>query len=129
MDGSQQTLREIRAGGEKTENINQRKLDDATFEPKSYLEQTGDYKQSEAIQNAVVGMVDNAVAQADTVADVSTRSSGQADADKTEQTGIAKNDAKSIHNGADWRPFDFDFSSGLGARSDGTACGRNQFYA
>jgi hypothetical protein len=100
MDGSQRTIKEIRAGGERTENLNQQKLDDATFEPKSYIEQTGDFKQSEAIQNAVVGMVNSAVTQAGDAADVSTRSSGQGDTGKTQQplgeTGTGGKDAITI---------------------------------
>ncbi|MBT7016651.1 MAG: hypothetical protein HN855_04415 [Anaerolineae bacterium] len=42
----------------------QESLNDATFEPQSYLEQIGDYRQSEAVQNDFETVVDNAAATA-----------------------------------------------------------------
>jgi hypothetical protein len=45
--------------GEGSEQEATQKLDDATFEPRTYIEQTGDYKQAEAIQASFVTLVEN----------------------------------------------------------------------
>jgi hypothetical protein len=49
---------------EKLEQDATQKLDDATFEPRAYVEQTGDYKQSEAIQRDFTATVNNSMASA-----------------------------------------------------------------
>jgi hypothetical protein len=38
----------------------QQNLENATLDPRAYVEQTGDYQQAEAIQNALTAIVDNA---------------------------------------------------------------------
>jgi hypothetical protein len=84
MDGSHSMVSEIREGGEKPENLEQRKLDEATYEPVSYMEETGDYKQSESVQNAIGEMIDNALAQANPAANGLFRLRGQEDAGRAE---------------------------------------------
>jgi hypothetical protein len=59
--------------GEAVESAQTRELDDATFEPSMRIEQTGDYKQSEAIQadfSAVV--VNTAAASVENIASINT---------------------------------------------------------
>lgn len=58
MDNPKEILPESRESSDKVENPRSQKLDDATFEPRSLIEQTGDYGQSEAIQNTFSGMMD-----------------------------------------------------------------------
>jgi hypothetical protein len=60
MEDPRQSSLEIRESGEKPENVEQQKLNDATFEPRSFVEQTGDYRQAESIQNTLVVLVENA---------------------------------------------------------------------
>jgi hypothetical protein len=45
---------------ERTENTEQQRLDDATFEPQTLIEQTGNYPQAETIQNTFTAVVDSA---------------------------------------------------------------------
>ncbi len=89
MNASLETFKEIREGGGKTENLERQKLDEATYQPESFIEQTGDYKQSEAIQKAVAGMVDSAVTQADTIVNASPHLSAPMDTGRMEQTSEA----------------------------------------
>jgi hypothetical protein len=49
---------------EESEKEEVQKLDEATFEPRSLIEETADYKQAEAIQEKFTAVVDNAVSQA-----------------------------------------------------------------
>ncbi len=51
---------ETAGSGENPEQAAARRLDDATFEPQALVEQTGDYRQSEAIQENFSALVDNA---------------------------------------------------------------------
>lgn len=48
-----------------TRDSEQQSLNDATFEPESFVEQTGDYGQSEAVQNDFGTVVDNTIAMQD----------------------------------------------------------------
>jgi hypothetical protein len=50
---------EGRESGEQTENLEQQKLDDATFEPRAAAEQSGDYREAEAIQGAFESVVED----------------------------------------------------------------------
>jgi len=86
MNASLETFKEIREAGGKTENLLQQKLEDATYKPESFIEQTGDYKQSEAIQKAVTGMMDNAVTRSDTIVNASPQFYAQSDTGRTGQT-------------------------------------------
>ncbi len=66
MDNPKEILPESRESSDKVENPRSQKLDDATFEPRSLIEQTGDYGQSEAIQNTFSGMMDKLQPQEET---------------------------------------------------------------
>jgi hypothetical protein len=67
MDNPRQPSLEARESGETAENTGQQKLDDATFEPLSYVEQAGDHRQAEAIQNSLTALVENAQPAEETV--------------------------------------------------------------
>ena len=49
---------ELKTG--ETRGAERQSLDDATLNPRAYVEQTGDYQQAEAIQNTLTSIVDNA---------------------------------------------------------------------
>jgi hypothetical protein len=53
---------------ERTEITEQQRLDDATYEPQAAVEQTGDYRQAESIQNNFVATEDNAGSAAAVIA-------------------------------------------------------------
>jgi hypothetical protein len=86
MDNPKETLPEGRENSEKTENTQRRKLNDATFEPRSLIEQTGDYEQSETIQNTFGGLMDNLQNQGEAAMVAVTRLPGEANRSQPEQT-------------------------------------------
>ena len=59
--------REIKETGEAKETPEARKLDDATFEPQALVEQSGGYKQAEAIQENFTAVVQNAAVSPEAV--------------------------------------------------------------
>ena len=66
-DGTEARVQQNIEAGESSEQAEAQKLDDATFEPQAYVEQTGDYRQAEAIQENFTTLMDNTVsATADT---------------------------------------------------------------
>jgi hypothetical protein len=86
MDDIRQPIQETRESGEGTENSEQQKLDDATFEPRSYVEQASDYTQAETIQNNLVELVDNAKTAEAMVNAVAPSIPGEVDHSKLERT-------------------------------------------
>jgi hypothetical protein len=60
MDRLENLTPESAETGEASTESNQQKLDDATLEPSSFVEQTRDYQQAEAIQGNFTAVVDNA---------------------------------------------------------------------
>jgi len=63
MDASEFRSQEGSEGGEATESMGVRALEEATFEPAACLEGMGDYQQAEAIQTRLTAIVDNLVTQ------------------------------------------------------------------
>jgi hypothetical protein len=57
MEDQRQSSQEARASGDKSENIDRQTLNDATFEPEAYVEQIGDFRQAEAIQQDILTLV------------------------------------------------------------------------
>jgi hypothetical protein len=82
MDNPRQPSLEARESGEKPENAEPQKLDDATFEPRSLVEQTGDYRQAESIQNTLVVLVDTTAPAQEAVTAVAPHTPGEADRSK-----------------------------------------------
>jgi len=82
MDNPRQPDLEARESGETAENLKQQKLDDATFEPRSYVEQTGDHRQAESIQNNLTALVENAKPAEETVTAAPPHVPGEADHSK-----------------------------------------------
>jgi hypothetical protein len=82
MDNPRQPSLEARESGETAENLKQQKLDDATFEPRSYVEQTGDHRQAESIQNNLTALVENAKPAEETVTAAPPHVPGEADHSK-----------------------------------------------
>jgi hypothetical protein len=82
MDDPRQPSLEARESGENTENPEQQRLDDATFEPRSMVEQTGDYRQAESIQNNLGALAENAKPAEETVTAVPPHVPGEADRSK-----------------------------------------------
>jgi hypothetical protein len=82
MDDPRQPSLEARESGENTENPEQQRLDDATFEPRSMVEQTGDYRQAESIQNNLTALVENANPAEESVTAVAPHVPGAADRSK-----------------------------------------------
>jgi hypothetical protein len=56
---------ETAESGERGEQDASRRLDDATFEPQALIEQSGDFRQAEVIQDAFVAVMDGAAANKD----------------------------------------------------------------
>ena len=63
MDASEFRSQDGSEGGEATESMGVRALEEATFEPAACLEGMGDYQQAEAIQTRLTAIVDNLVTQ------------------------------------------------------------------
>jgi hypothetical protein len=61
---------------EGSEGAEAQKLDDATIEPRAFVEQTGDYRQAEAIQDNFTAVIENAVSEAGRASQVAAGSSG-----------------------------------------------------
>jgi hypothetical protein len=80
MDNPRQEPQEVRESGEKTEAAEQQPLNDATYTPESYVEQTGDYREAESIQNSLVVLVEDAQAAEGSVSAVAPRVPEKADA-------------------------------------------------
>ena len=81
---------EVNEAGEGAESAEVQKLDDATYEPRAYVEQAGDYKQAEAIQDNFAAVVDSAKIQAvtgDAVSGVGFTQEGQAIPRETHPVG------------------------------------------
>jgi hypothetical protein len=78
MDNPKPILPDGRESVEKAENSKRQQLDDATFEPRSLIEQAGGYKQPEAIQNAFSGIMDNLRAPEETAKDPALHPPGDA---------------------------------------------------
>jgi hypothetical protein len=82
MDNPRQPSLEARESGENAENTEEQKLDDATFEPRSYVEQAGDYRQAESIQNNLTALAGNAKPAEESVTAVPPHVPGEADRSK-----------------------------------------------
>ncbi|MBN1439010.1 MAG: hypothetical protein JW929_06320, partial [Anaerolineales bacterium] len=80
MDNPRQESPEVRESVEKTEAAEQQRLDDATYDPLTCVEQTGDYSEAESIQSDLVVLVDDAKAAEEAVSAVAPREPGEADA-------------------------------------------------
>ncbi len=61
--------REASETSESSEQTAARRLDDATFEPQALVEQSGDYRQAEAIQGSFVALLDNTASEAAAASD------------------------------------------------------------
>jgi hypothetical protein len=59
MDKIQLLPQEASEAGEASEQVENQSLNDATFEPRAYVEQVGDYRQAEAIQTSLTAVVDS----------------------------------------------------------------------
>lgn len=77
IDNSKAVVPESRESGEQAGNPQRQKMDDATFEPRSRIEQVGEYKQSEAIQNAFGGVMENLRAREQLAKDSARRPPGE----------------------------------------------------
>jgi hypothetical protein len=73
-------FRETTEESESAEQTDARRLDDATFEPQALVEQTGEYRQAEAIQDSFVALMDNAAAEATAASGAEQASEAQAPA-------------------------------------------------
>jgi hypothetical protein len=97
MDDPRQPSLEARESGETAENLEQQKLDDAAYEPRSLVEQTGDFRQAESIQNNLTALVGNAKPAEESVAAVPPHMPGEADRTKLEdssgESGVDKKGA------------------------------------
>jgi hypothetical protein len=71
MDEIQLFPQEASEAGEASEQVENQSLNDATFEPRAYVEQTGDYRQAEAVQNSFTAVVDSVVSQTNEATGVS----------------------------------------------------------
>jgi hypothetical protein len=60
MDNPRQPDLETRDSGESPESVDRQKLDDATFEPESFVERTADFRQAESIQQNLAALVETA---------------------------------------------------------------------
>ena len=72
----------------RNEGTEQQQLNDATLEPHAFLEQVGNFEQSEAIQGNYTILIENAVREANLALQVTTGSSGGVSGTGGEQVGI-----------------------------------------
>ncbi len=77
MDNPKPILPDGRESLEKAEKPQRQQLDDATFEPRSVIEQAGGHEQSEAVQKAFGGMMDKVHAPVETTKDPAHRLPGE----------------------------------------------------
>jgi hypothetical protein len=71
MDEIQLFPQEASEAGEASEQVENHSLNDATFEPRAYVEQAGDYRQAEAVQNSFTAVVDSVLSQTNEASGVS----------------------------------------------------------
>jgi hypothetical protein len=84
MDELEIRPHEASEASEKPENAAEQELDDATLEPRTFVEQSGDFKQAEAIQGNITALVDNVAI----VAPIEVATGGVVKGSGGEQVGI-----------------------------------------
>ena len=103
MDELDVIPQEISKAAEGAERVAVQELDDATYEPRTYVEQAGDHQQAEVIQNdltTVVETVINQAASAEGVAGPGNPQDGGASPGGTSNTGNGEHEALPGHAGS-----------------------------